>query len=196
MKISTTWSQADWDKALKKVWELSRDFEEILNFGLEHGYITSSDIIHASDIYKDPNKTYDDFEIEDFVKSVPFSDLMKIIQDEYSIDDIIYELDQDDILNAIGDDELFSHIENSAIMDDHDNDIKDQVYKEYIDEWIEEFYANKKSFLENLKEENLDEVHKFICNLIGCGYANQNEFNKKINEFRNKLNKNSFEIKY
>ena len=81
MKISTTWSQADWDKALKKVWELSRDFEEILEFGLEHGFITSSDIIHASDIYRDPDKTYEDFEIEDFVKSVPLSDLMKQLEE-------------------------------------------------------------------------------------------------------------------
>ena len=51
MKISTQWYQQDWDNALKKVWKLSRNFEEILNFGLEHNFITSSDIIHASDIY-------------------------------------------------------------------------------------------------------------------------------------------------
>ena len=92
MKINTTWTQADWNNALKKVWELSRNFEEILNFGLEHGYITSSDIIHASDIYKDPNKTYDEFEIDDFIKSVPLSDVMKSIQDEYSLDEILFEL--------------------------------------------------------------------------------------------------------
>ena len=60
MKISTTWSQDDWNKALKKVWQLSRNFEEILEFGLEHGFITSADIIHASDIYRDPNKEYDE----------------------------------------------------------------------------------------------------------------------------------------
>lgn len=98
MKISTTWTQADWNKALSKVWILSRDFEEILNFGLEHGYITNSDIIHASDIYKDPNKEYDDSEIEDFIKSVSLSDLMKAIQDEYSLDDIIFELPNHEIL--------------------------------------------------------------------------------------------------
>ena len=90
MKINTSWSQQDWNKALKKVWELSRSFEEILEFGLEHGFISSSDIINASDIYKDPNKEYDESEIEDFIKSVPLSDLMKAIQDEYSLDDILF----------------------------------------------------------------------------------------------------------
>ena len=196
MKISTSWSQADWDNALDKVWKLSRDFKEILNFGLDHGYITSSDIIHASDIYKDPNKIYDEFEIEDFIKNVSFSDLMKIIQNQYCVDDIVDEMDKDEIMDAIGDDDLLSHIENSAIMDIHDSDIKEQVYHEYIDEWIEELNTNEKNYLENLQKENPDEVHKFICNLIGCGYADQNEFNKKINEFKNKLNKNSYNIKY
>lgn len=102
MKINTTWTIKDWQNALKKVWELSRNFEEILEFGLEHDFITSSDIIHASDIYRDPNKTYDDVEIEDFVKSVPLSDLMKTIQNQYCIDDIVDEMDKEEIMDVIG----------------------------------------------------------------------------------------------
>ena len=192
MKISTTWSQDDWNKALKKVWELSRDFDEILEFGLEHGYITSSDIIHASDIYKDPNKTYDDFEIENFVKSVPFSDLMKTIQDEYSINDIIDELDKDDIMDAIGDDELLSHIENSTLMGEHDEDIKEQVYREYIDEWIEEMKEQEKDYIENLYNTNADDFHEFLCETLGFSYYDQS----MVDKLKDKLNKNSFGIKY
>ena len=192
MKISTTWTHTDWDNALNKVWKLSRNFEEILNFGLEHSYITSSDIIHASDIYKDPNKTYDEFEIEDFIKSVPFSDLMKTIQDEYSIDDIVDELDKDDILNAIGDDELFSHIENSGVMDEHDNDIKDQVYREYIDEWIEDFNTSHQNLINELQDAKSDDLHIHMCKLGNCGYYDQ----ESINKLKDKLNKNSFGIKY
>lgn len=192
MKINTLWSQADWNKALKKVWELSRDFEEILNFGLEHGYITSSDIIHASDIYKDPNKTYDYFEIEDFIKSVPFSDLMKIIQDEYSIDDIIDELDKEDILDAIGDDKLLSHIENSTVMDEHDDEVKEQVYREYIDEWIEDFNTSHRNFINELQDSNPDDLHEHICEIANCGYYDQ----ESINKLKDKLNNNTFGIKY
>ena len=192
MKISTTWTQTDWNKALKKVWELSRSFEEILEFGLEHGFITSSDIIHASDIYRDPNKTYEDFEIEDFVKSVPLSDLMKTIQDQYGIDDIVYELDKDDIMDAIGDDELFSHIENSSVMDDHDDNVKEQVYREYVDEWIEEMKTKEKDYIENLYNANADDFHKFLCDTLGCGYYDQSI----IDKLKDKLNKNNFSIKY
>lgn len=192
MKISTTWTQADWNNALKKVWELSRDFEEILEFGLEHGFITSSDIIHASDIYKDPNKTYEDFEIEDFIKSVPFSDLMKTIQDKYSIDDIVDELDKDDIMDAIGDDELFSHIENSCVMDMHDDDVKEQVYHEYVDEWIEEMKSQEKDYIENLYNANADDFHKFLCDVLGFGYYDQS----MVDKLKEKLKNNSFGIKY
>ena len=137
MKISTTWTQADWNNALKKVWGLAKNFDEILEFGLEHGFITSSDIIHASDMYRDPDKMYDDPEIEDFVKSVPFSDLMKTIQNQYSIDDIIDEMDKGEIMDVIGDDELFSHIENSVFthmgidVSIYDQFVSDHFYVHY-----------------------------------------------------------------
>lgn len=192
MKISTTWTQADWNNALKKVWKLSRNFEEILEFGLEHGFITSSDIIHASDIYRDPNKTYDDFEIEDFVKSVPLSDLIKTIQDQYCVDDIVDELNKDDIMDAIGDDELFSHIENSYVMNMHDDEIKNQVYREYVDEWIDEMRAQEKDYIDNLYNANADDFHKFLCDTLGCGYYDQS----MVDKLKEKLKNNSFGIKY
>jgi len=192
MKISTTWSQDDWNKALKKVWGLARNFDEILEFGLEHGFITSSDIIHASDMYRDPDKMYDDPEIEDFVKSVPLSDLMKTIQNQYCIDDIVDELDKDDIMDAIGDDELLSHIENSTVMDMHDDDVKEQVYHEYVDEWIEEMKAQKKDYIDNLYNANADDFHKFLCDTLGCGYYDKS----MVDKLKEKLKNNSFGIKY
>ena len=192
MKISTTWSQDDWNKALKKVWSLARNFDEILGFGLEHGFITSADIIHASDIYHDPNKEYDEGEIDDFVKSVPLSDLMKSIQDQYCVDDIVDEMDKGEIMDAIGDDELFSHIENSGIMDIHDDDVKEQVYHEYVDEWIEEMKAQEKDYIENLYNANSDDFHKFLCDTLGCGYYDQSI----VNKLKEKLKNNGFGIKY
>lgn len=192
MKINTTWTIKDWQNALKKVWELSRNFEEILEFGLEHDFITSSDIIHASDIYRDPNKTYDDVEIEDFVKSVPLSDLMKIIQDQYCIDDIVNEMDKEEIMDVIGDDELFSHIENSGVMEMHDDDVKEQVYQEYVNEWIDEMKTQEKDYIANLYNANSDDFHKFLCDTLGCGYYDQSI----VNKLKEKLKNNSFGIDY
>lgn len=192
MKISTTWTQRDWEDALNKIWKLSDGFEEILTFLLERGYITNSDIIKAADIYKDPYKTYSDDEIEEMIKDVPFSDLMKMIQDHYSTDDIVDELDKDDILDAIGDDELFYHIENSTVMDEHDDEVKEQVYREYIDEWIEDFNTSHRNFIDELRDSNPDDLHEHICEIANCGYYDQ----ESINKIKDKLNNNTFGIKY
>ena len=163
MKISTTWTQTDWNNALKKVWELSRDFEEILNFGLEHGYITNSDIIHASDIYKDPNKEYDDFEIEDFIKSVSLSDLMKAIQDEYSLDDILFELPKHEILENFDKDDLLEELDGSWELNQHDEEVREETYRTYVDEWIEEMKAQDKEYIENLyKHIDISDMREYI----------------------------------
>ena len=192
MKINTSWSQADWNKALKKVWELSRDFEEILNFGLEHGYITSSDIIHASDIYKDPNKEYDDSEIEDFIKSVSLSDLMKAIQDEYSLDDIIFELPNHEILENFDKSDLLEELDGSWELDQHDEEVREETYKEYIDEWVEEMKTQDKEYIENLYNANPDDFHTFICDTLGSGYYDQSV----VTKLKEKLKNNSFGVDY
>lgn len=192
MKISTSWSQADWDKALKKVWELSRDFEEILNFGLEHNFITSSDIIHASDIYKDPNKTYDEFEIDDFIKSVSLSDIMKSIQDEYSLDEILFELPKHEILENFDKDDLLEELKDSWELNAHDEEVKEETYREYVDEWIEEMKAQDKEYIENLYDANSDDFHEFLCDTLGCGYYDQSI----VNKLKDKLKNNSFGVDY
>lgn len=196
MKISTTWSQRDWDKALEKVWKLSIDFEEILNFGLEHGFITSSDIIHASDIYKDPNKEYEDDEIKEMISSRGLRDIMNIIQEEYSLDEILDELPTNEILENISEDDRLDSLDGTWTLDNHDEEIKNQTYKEYIDELVDEWQANEKDKLSQLQDSNADNLHQFICDLIGVGYYDNEGFKREISKLRDKLNKNSYNIKY
>lgn len=196
MKINTTWSQRDWNDALKKVWKLSRNFEEILQFGLENDFITSSDIIHASDMYKDPNKEYDDEELKEIIKNSNIYDLMKVIQEEYSLIDIIGELPSEEILDNIDDSDRLDSLEDTWALNSHDDEIREQTYREYIDDWIDECQSNERDKLNDLSNINGDELHKLICNVIGCGYYDQDEFDKCLNKFKDKLNKNSYGIKY
>ena len=96
MKISTTWTIDDWQKALTKVFKLARDFEEILTFALERDLISSEDIINAAKIYEDPNKEYDDEEVKEMISSRGLRDIMGIIQEDNSLDDILDELSKYD----------------------------------------------------------------------------------------------------
>ena len=192
MKINTTWTIKDWQNALKKVWKLSRNFEEILEFGLEHGFITSSDIIHASDIYKDPNKEYDESEIEDFIKSVPFSDLMKAIQDEYSLDEILFELPSHEILENFDKSDLLEELDGSCELEEHDEEIREETYNEYIDEWAEELKDQDKDLINKLNDCNSDDFHIFLCKALNVGYYDPSV----IDKLRDKLKNNTYNIDY
>ena len=192
MKISTSWSQADWDENLEKVWKLSRSFEDILNFGLEHGFISSSDIIHASDIYKDPNKEYDDEEIKEMIMSRGLREVMEVIQEEYSLGDILDELPKDEILDNIDASNRLDSLENTWELEQHDEEVKTECYNEYVDEFKEQFKAEQKDYMDNVYNWSADELHKFLCNASGCGYYDKNIFDK----LKNKLNHNSYDVKY
>ena len=184
MKISTTWSQGDWNKALEKVWKLSRNFEEILEFGLEHGFITSSDIIHAADIYKDPNKEYDDDEVKEIIHNRGISDMMSLIQDEYDLDDILGEFSNDDILGNMDNDTILDYLDGTYELEKHDEDVKNQTYHEYVDEWIDEAAIVEQNRIDNIPNLSPDDLHCLICNIVSIAQA--------VNETTEIIGRNSY----
>lgn len=138
------------------------------------------------------NKTYEDFEIEDFIKSVSLSNLMKSIQNEYSLDDILFELPKHEILENFDKSDLLEELDGSWELDQHDENIKEETYREYVDEWIEEMKAQDKEYIENLYNTNSDDFHKFLCDTLGCGYYDQSI----VTKLKEKLKNNSFEVDY
>ena len=199
MKISTRWTQKDWDDALKKVWKLSRDFDEILNFGLEHGFITSSDIIDAAKIYSDPNKEYSDDEVEDMISDQGIRNIVNMLINKYSLDEIVDELDIDEVLDSVDKGYLLDKLDGSFELDSHDEDVRE----EYRDEVYEEIMSDLKSNLKNdkamhevISESSTDELHHLICDVIGCSCYDQEGINKGLKKLKEKLNQNIYGIKY
>lgn len=195
MKISTTWSQQDWNDALKKVWKLSHDFEEILNFGLENNFITNSDIIHASDIYKDPYKEYDDDEIKDMISSRGLRDVMSIIQNNYSLDEIIDELPTDEILDNINESERFESLEQTWTLENHDSEIRLDAYNEGYNDGIQEDFNIERDYIKELSNKSIDEKWKFLCDLLGVSYYESKEFRENLSAFIHQLNKSNYKDK-
>ena len=197
MKISTTWSQRDWDKALEKVWKLSRDFEEILEFGLEHSLITNADIIHASDIYKDPNKEYDDDEVKEIIKDKGCYDMMKLMQDEYSLDEILDELQTYEILNNISADDRLESLRDTWELEQYEEEIKNEVYRDYIDEWMEEYQCTRKEILDEILPKSSDDWREFLCDhFFNCSYYDNETFNNKYNKLKEDINKSNYAQTY
>lgn len=196
MKISTTWSQKDWNDALKKVWQLSRDFNEILTFGLENDFITSKDIIEASNMYQDPNKEYSDDEVKEMISSRGLRDIMGIIQEDNSLDDILDELPKDDLLDCYEDDDLLYHLEGTWSLDSHDSEVREEYDRDLREEITDDIIRIHKNYSNNLHDYDIDGLHRFICNYLGIGYYDQEGLIKGLNKLKEELNQNTYNIKY
>ena len=185
MKINTTWSQEDWNDALKKVWSLATDFEEILTFGLENGFITSSDIIHASDIYKDPNKEYDQSEIEEMIDNSHLDDVIDVLTIKYPISEIVDALPMDSVLDNIDDGELLDALDGSWTLENHDDIVRSEYYDDVMKECVEELEQDNEEYLKDIQNWNADDLHTFICDIVGCGYYDTSVFDKLKDKLKN-----------
>ena len=188
MKINTTISKQDWESALSKVWENAENFEEILNFGLEHNFISSSDIIHASDIYRDPNKEYEEDEVKEAMKSLDIYDLMSIIKDEYSVGEIISNLDIDDVFQCIDDSEMLDYLDGTYELEDHDDEVRTRYHNDVLEDIIDKLERDYTEYNKNIQNWPSDDLHKFICDIVGCSYYDSSV----LEQLKEKLHNNNY----
>ena len=169
-------------------------FDEIIDFGLERGDISSEDIINAASEYSDPNKEYSDDEIKDIVKDADISVVMEALNEKYLPDDIIDELDTDEILNAIGWDDVYDYFEfdfkdkeqekyNEGYEDGHDD---------AFDELKDDMIITEKDCINMLKEYNINNLWCFFANLFEITYYDKDNMIKKLDELKNKLHKSIY----
>lgn len=178
---------------LSRVWE-ECDLNDILDYGLENGYISSESIINAASEYNDPNKEYADDEVKDIVKDADISVVMEALKEKYFTDDIIDELDTDEILDAIGWDEVHDHFEfdfrdkeeekyNEGYEDGHDD---------AFDELKDDMIISEKDCINMLKEYNINNLWCFFANLFEITYYDKDNMIKKFEELKNKLHKSMY----
>lgn len=178
------------EELLSRVWE-ECDLNDILDYGLENGYIGSESIINAAAEYNDPNKEYADDEIKDIVKDADISIVMGALKEKYFTDNIIDELDTDEILNAIGWDDVYDHFEfdfrdkeeekyNEGYEDGH-NDACNEVLK-----------LSKDEESHPLRDGTIDEKWCYLCNELDVSYYDNNSFHKKLENLIRTLNRSTY----
>ena len=188
MKINTTMSRQDWEKALTTAWKNASDFDEILTFGLENNFISSSDIIHASDMYRDPDHEYTDEELQDIIEKTDLDTLIGIIRSEHSINDIIDSFGTDDILDSFDDDDLLDKLENTWTLKDHDDDVRAEYYDEVIDEVATNIENETRRKIQDYSNYTPDELHRLLCDIVGCSYYDSTV----IEQLRNRISNNTY----
>jgi hypothetical protein len=188
MKTSTTMSKQDWESALYKIWKCADDFEEILNFGLDNNFISSSDIIHASDIYRDPDAEYTEEELQEIIEQTDLDTLVSMIRSEHRINDIIDSFGVDDILDSFDDDDLLDKLENTWALKDHDDEVRAEYYNEVIDEIATNIENETRHKIQNYSNYSADELHRLLCDIVGCSYYDST----MLEQLKNKLHNNTY----
>ena len=186
-------------KILKEIWD-KYTFNEIIDAGFENNKCGAMDLKVAAAEFSDPEQEYD---YEEIFKDASINDLNEItraLENEFLLEDIIDSFGADDLLDHFNDDDLLEHLENSDALRYHDEEVEDDYHDKMYDEIMNELFDcyefNKKEFMKELEDSNADDLHMFLCNLLGIGYYDKEGFEIKWKEFIDKLNKNSYDIKY
>lgn len=184
---------------LKKVWE-ECTFDEIIDAGFEYNKCGAINLKTAAAAFDDPDQEYDYEEIFKGASITELDEITRALENEFLLEDIIDSFGADDLLDHFNDDDLLEHLKNSDALRYHDEEVEDdyhdKMYEEIMNELFDCYEFNKKEFMKELEESNADDLHVFLCNLLGIGYYDKEGFEIKWKKFIDKLNKNSYDIKY
>lgn len=177
---------------LSRVWG-ECDLNDILDYGLENGYISSESIINAASEYNDPNKEFSDDEIKDIVKDTDIGVVIEALKEKYFTDDIIDELDTDEVLNAIGFDEVYDHFEFD--FQDKLEEKYNEGYEDGKEDSLLDNIQNKNEEQHPLRDGNINEKWCYLCDELGVTYYDYVGLYKKLENLIRSLNKSIYKDK-
>ena len=180
------------DKTKKKLLQIIWDecsFDEIINAGLDIGACSSSDIINVASEYDDPNKEYD---LEEVISECSLEDIIYELKREYGVDDLVEAIGEDDILDELDNDEMLDRLKDTFTLDNYIDECKDDWYRFEYEELEKEFEYNVKQIKDDLTPETPDEWHEFLCDIIGCSYYDNENFNLGLKNILDNLGKSSY----
>lgn len=188
MKTNTTMSKQDWEKALATAWKNASDFEEILNFGLENNFISSSDIINASDIYRDPDHEYTDEELQEIIEKTDLNTLIELIVNKHGVYNIVNSIGSSDVLDVIDDDDLLDKLDDTYALNRHDNEVRAEYYDDVLDEVAANIEYETHRKIQDYNNYSADALHRLLCDIVGCSYYDSTV----IEQLRNRISNNTY----
>lgn len=159
-------------------------FDEIIDYGLEHNHISSSDILDVAYDYEKP-KTDDTLqqeildEIEESLDKAirqarkENKESFLVLPDE---DDVMQLLEayyeQSDLLDYFDNDTLLDHIEGSYEMDSHDERVIEKYMEQLEDEKEDDeiIYTPKEISIKYTEKLNHFEFRRYLCDITGLHY--------------------------
>ena len=172
---------------LSRVWSKCT-FDEILEFGLSNGYIGSESIINAASDYSDPNKEYSDDELKEIIlQNADLSLILDIIDEKYSVRDIIDGLDNDEVLDCFNADDLIDHCE-WELQDKYEEE-RNKGYEEGYEDACKDCKTEE---FHPIKDGTIDDKWRYLCNEFDLTYYDNIGLYNKILELIKLLNKSTY----
>lgn len=165
---------------LKEVWEICT-FDEIIDAGFEQNKCGAIDLKVAASEFDDIDHEIDDDEFETEIHNRGIREIVSILKNLYHNSDILDEFETEEILDYWGD-EIWEYLKDTYTLKKHDEEIANQTYREYIDCWIEEIKQREKEQLMEVENYSPDELHQYICDILGVGYYDKERFIEKIKD--------------
>lgn len=178
---------------------LKTDYEGFLNEAMEQNLLTSSDIIHASDIYEAPNEedmTESEIclrHIEDALDDVEYinlpdiEQLMSVIKSNY---------EDGDILDCFDNDSLMTRLEGSWEMDNHDSEIRTRCENEYYEQLNEELDVIDYDFQKAFEEKTSDELWQMLATAGNCSYYDHQMMKDVLLDFVLKVQNSNYNVEH
>lgn len=171
---------------LSRVWN-ECTFDEILEFGLSNDYIGSESIINAASTYSDPNKEFSDEELKEIIKDADLDLILDVLDEKYTIGEVIGRYDNDDILNCFDVDTLIDFCEYD-LQDKYDEE-RNAGYEEGYKDACKDCETNE---FHPIKDGTVDDKWRYLCNEFDLTYYDNIGLYNKILELIKLLNKSTY----
>ena len=171
---------------LSRVWN-ECTFDEILEFGLSNDYIGSESIINAASMYSNPNKEFSDEELKEIIKDADLDLILDVLDEKYTIGEVIGRYDNDDILNCFDADTLIDFCEYE-LQDKYDEE-RNVGFEEGYEDACKDF-KDKENHI--LRDGNVDDKWCYLCDEFDLTYYDNIGLYNKILELIKLLNKSTY----
>lgn len=171
---------------LSRVWN-ECTFDEILEYGLSNDYIGSESIINAASEYYDPNKEFSDDELKDIIKEADLDLILDVLDEKYTIGEVIGKYDDNDVLNCFDADTLIDFCEYE--LSDKYEEERNKGYEEGYEDAHKDYETNE---FHPIKDGTIDDKWRYLCNEFDLTYYDNIGLYNKILELIKLLNKSTY----
>lgn len=130
------------------------------------------------------------------IDDLSIKEIVKFCNKKFGLNEMLDQIDVDVLLDTIDNDEIMLYLDGTYALENHDDEIRTESYNEGYSDCHDDMYATKNEMIDSIREYSSDDLHKFICDIMNVGYADQSIIEKSFKSIIERLNKNSFNIRY